>query len=139
MEESGQELSSRLTPRLTAAAAEIFSALTGNKYEKLLLTKDFDAKVAEPGGALRPAEALSRGAGDQLYLAVRLALAEVLAEKENPPMVLDDALLSFDDERAKRALEWRAREARSRQVLLMTCRERDAALAPPETNMIRIP
>jgi len=80
----------------------------------------------ESGGvAARRLLSLSRGAYDQLYLAVRIALSEIIYNGELPPLVLDDVLSSFDDERAARALEFFSCEAKKRQVIMFTCRERE--------------
>ena len=46
---------------------------------------------------------LSGGTADQVYLAVRLAICR-LALGEDVPIVLDDALVRFDDERMRAAL-----------------------------------
>ena len=74
--------------------------------------------------------ALSRGTVDQLYLAVRLAICElVLPPEKQVPIVLDDALANFDDGRCALALEALARLGEERQILLFTCHSREARLA----------
>ena len=73
---------------------------------------------------------LSGGTIDQLYLALRLAISELLLPEA--PIVLDDALVAFDDERAKVALQVLAEEAQSRQILLFTCQSRERRLAAAE-------
>ena len=71
---------------------------------------------------------LSAGALDQLYLAVRLAVCQlVLPAEKNVPLVLDDALANFDDDRCAAALDWLRQEAEHRQILLFTCHSREAA------------
>ena len=68
----------------------------------------------------------SDGTVDQLYLALRLAVAEELTP--DAPLVLDDALVRFDDDRLRRALEVLGQAAETKQVLLFTCQKREAAL-----------
>ena len=71
---------------------------------------------------------LSGGTADQVYLAVRLAICR-LALGEDTPLILDDALVRFDDRRMKSALALLREEAKTRQIILFTCRnfeERDA-------------
>ena len=41
------------------------------------------------------------------------------------PLVLDDALVRFDDQRLKKAMEVLSEEAESRQVILFTCQSRE--------------
>ena len=85
--------------------------------------------AAEPAGqgVYREAELLSAGALDQLYLAVRLAICDlVLPPEKNVPIVLDDALANFDDDRCAAALRYLKEAARKRQILLFTCHSREA-------------
>ncbi len=72
---------------------------------------------------------LSRGAADQAWLSVRLALSELAVPDPTVPLLLDDVLAMYDDGRARLALTFLAEAARSRQIILFTCRERDARLA----------
>ena len=65
----------------------------------------------------------SDGTVDQLYLALRLAVAEELTR--DTPLILDDALARFDDTRLAAALELLTREAEQRQVILFTCQNRE--------------
>ena len=74
------------------------------------MARDFSAQVRAEGEILpRMASALSQGTVDQMYLAVRLAVCELALPADDPiPLVLDDALANFDDERARLALTvWR--------------------------------
>ena len=122
-------LQNRFSPALGARAAEIFAALSGGRYDKVLLSRDF-ALSAEPSGdaAARSIHLLSQGTADQLYLAVRLAICEmVLPADRKSPLILDDALANFDDDRLAAALDWLLVESTSRQILLFTCQNRESA------------
>jgi uncharacterized protein YhaN len=71
--------------------------------------------------------ALSQGTADQLYLALRLAAIEHQARGgARLPLVLDDVLVHFDEERKAAALAALADVAGTVQVLLFT-HERDVA------------
>ena len=87
------------------------------------------AQAGETGESVsHDAQLLSLGTLDQLYLAVRLAICEsVLPADDPPPIVLDDALVRFDDERCRAALELLLEESKSRQILLFTCQHRESA------------
>ena len=123
------ELQERLSPRLAKKAAEYFSFLTDGRYDELTLTRDLSAHARRAGDAVGwDADYLSAGARDQLYLALRLALCDLaLPGEEICPIVLDDALVTFDGERMARALELMRRIAEERQVLLFTCHRREGA------------
>ncbi len=64
---------------------------------------------------------LSDGTRDQLYFALRLAAIEESFTRNGPmPVVLDDVLVNFDDDRARAALRCLAALAATSQVLLFT-------------------
>ena len=131
LEGANTALQNRFSPALGRRAAEIFSRLTDNRYAGVVLDRSFRLS-AEPVGdpVFRDAALLSAGALDQLYLAVRLAICElVLPPEKQVPIVLDDALASFDDGRCTLALEALARLGEERQILLFTCHSREARLA----------
>lgn len=68
---------------------------------------------------------LSLGAQTLLYLTLRLATVERLAKSRGVrlPLILDDVLISLDDERAKHCLEILAEFSEHHQVILLTCHE----------------
>ncbi|MCI8525712.1 MAG: AAA family ATPase [Oscillospiraceae bacterium] len=120
-------LQTRFSPRINQLAARYMARLTGARYDRVLLEQSMQITAREAGGAVsRPLQALSTGTADQLYLAVRLAITE-LALPKDAPLVLDDALLSFDDQRLAAALELLEELAQERQILLFTCQSREQA------------
>ena len=123
------QLQGRFSPALGQRAAEIFDQLTGGAYSGVALDRTLRVS-AEPAGTGVPRDVgyLSAGAADQLYLAVRLAVCDLVLPQENAvPIVLDDALASFDDARCAAALDYLRKEAEKRQILLFTCHSREAA------------
>lgn len=121
-------LRERFSPALNREAGEIFSRLTGGKWPSLSLARDFTAQTVREGGLLpRPALALSAGTADQLYLAVRLAVCSLTLP--GTPILLDDALAAFDDERMALALECLKEMSKERQIMLFSCHGREAQWA----------
>ena len=129
LQRANTTLQSRFSPALSRRAGELFSRLTDGKYESVLLDRDLSAQAGERGEAVaHDAQLLSLGALDQLYLAVRLAICErVLPDGDPIPLVLDDALVHFDDARCRKALELLYEESKTRQILLFTCQHRESA------------
>ncbi len=125
LREADGEIQSRFAPQLGKLAAEYMSVLTGGRYDEVLIARDFSAMTRRSGDSVaRDSGYLSTGTLDLLYLAVRLAVCELaLPEGENCPLILDDALVNLDEERTGQALKLLAEIARSRQVILFTCRE----------------
>ena len=118
-------LRERFSPALNREAGEIFSALTKGRWPRLTLARDFSAQAVPEGGTLpRSWLALSAGTAEQLYLSVRLAVCALTAP--DVPLVLDDALAAFDDERCALALDYLQGAVRERQILLFSCHSREA-------------
>ena len=137
LDHANTALQNRFSPELGKRAAEYFSVLTGGRYEAVALDRAFRALATESGDSVaHDAALLSRGASDQLYLAVRLAICDmVLPEEKRVPLVLDDALINFDDERCKAALELLVKAAETRQIILLTCQHREAAYLSGRENV----
>ena len=124
-------------PSLLKRAGEYLEHMTHGAYARLV-SDLFQTKSNQPpqlsarggeGLAERQAEVLSRGTRDQLYLCLRLALAdEITQDSESLPLILDDPLVNFDDARLKAALEMLSQVAKKRQVILLTCHGEQAGL-----------
>ena len=128
LDRANTTLQNRFSPELGRRAAEIFARLTGSRYSGVVLDRSFRLS-AEPAGdpVFRDAALLSAGTLDQLYLAVRLAICDlVLPPEKQVPIVLDDALANFDDRRCAAALRFLKEAAGDRQILLFTCHSREA-------------
>ena len=101
LQSANTALQNRFSPALSRRAGELFSRLTGGKYESVLLDRTFSAQAGETGESVsHDAQLLSLGTLDQLYLAVRLAICEsALPADDPPPIVLDDALVRLSSVR----------------------------------------
>jgi uncharacterized protein YhaN len=83
-----------------------------------------------PGGATVPVDGLSDGTADALYLSLRLAGLDAYLDAHPPmPLIVDDILIQFDDDRAAAALEALAALSARTQVLLFTHHRRLVELA----------
>jgi uncharacterized protein YhaN len=114
----------RKDPLLTRAGA-IFHGLTESRYDGL--DQDFGEddhlhlRARRADGEALALAALSEGARDQLYLALRLAfLEDYAARSEAPPFVGDDLFASFDDARVAAGLNALAEASGSIQPILFT-------------------
>ena len=127
LQEADEQLRAEFSPLLCDEASALFSDLTGGRYDRVLLDRSFTVTVREAGSrSLRPLPQLSGGTQEQLYLALRLAICRLLLP--DAPLILDDALVFFDDLRAKQALKVLKTEAKNRQILLFTCQSREKKL-----------
>ncbi|MGN0262362.1 MAG: ATP-binding protein [Eggerthellaceae bacterium] len=89
----------------------------------------------------KPAE-LSLGTCQQLHLALRIALLEVSSGVgESLPVIADEVLAHFDDDRREQAALALADLARHRQVLVLTCHSEIVGTlrrASPDVNVVRL-
>ena len=135
-------LQNRFSPQLSRRTAEIFHELTEGRYTAAALDRSFHLTARPAGDPIdRDIQLLSAGAADQLYLSARLAICElVLPPEKSIPIILDDALTNFDDERCAAALRWLKQAAAHRQILLFTChsREADFFAGDPEVAVQRL-
>ncbi len=122
--EARAELQRRFAPRITRRAQELLSAMTGGRYHSVTMGQDFSLQAAAgEEDTLRDCLWRSDGTMDQLYLALRLAVAEELTPEA--PLILDDALVRFDDQRMKAAMEILKEMSKNRQVICFTCQKRE--------------
>ena len=95
-----------------------------------------------PGASERPAQDLSRGTRDQLYLCLRLALADEITGAGEPlPLLLDDPLVNFDHQRLEASLAMIGQLAQTRQVLLVTCHPHQVEMlaSAPGARVLELP
>lgn len=124
-----RELQRRFAPRIAKRAQALLASLTGGRYHSLTIGEDFSLQAgAGEEGTLRDCLWRSDGTIDQLYLALRLAVAEELTPEA--PLILDDALVRFDDERMKAAVRLLKEMAQEKQVICFTCQSREANAVP---------
>ena len=126
---------------LLAAAGALFASLTQGRYESLDIKEAEDQKMIvvglRPDGTACPADRLSEGTRDQLYLALRLAGIRTHAAQAEPlPFIADDLLASFDDIRAKATLNVLAEFGEVTQTILFTHHGHIADMADPLTMRV---
>ncbi len=116
--------------KVVREAGRLFSRITGGVYEKLINGPDDRLLVLSARGEARdPETELSRGAREQLYLALRLAYMAHHGEEGEPlPAALDDIMVNFDPARAAQCASALAEFAKGNQVLFFTCHDRTAGL-----------
>lgn len=123
MQAAVDDISRSFGPLLNEKTAEIFSNLTGGRYEKVMVDKEYAIQAKPKSGGYHEWKYLSSGTTDQAYLSLRLAMTELITDNgERLPLMLDDVLLQYDAERAENALEYLKKYAQNAQILFFTCR-----------------
>ena len=117
-------------PKTLAVAARFLNRLTGGKYHNVWTPLDsHELRIEDAQQSSFSIEQLSTGTREQLFLAVRLALVQELRQQGvELPMVFDDVLVNFDQQRAEAAAGVLLEYARDQQVLFFTCHQHLASV-----------
>lgn len=119
-------------PVVLRNASGYINRLTNGRYIRVSAsTTDPDIRVEDAQQTVLSSGFLSRGTAEQLYLAMRLALAKESSNGVKLPLLLDDLFVNFDGNRLQAAAELMAELSEERQIIFFTCHERtrDSLLA----------
>ena len=109
LQESWKEVQSGIAPLVGVRASQIISGIIDKKYLNIELeikqTEFKFAATTEGNIDKTEPDLLSAGTRDQVYLALRLAIAEFLAQGRRFPLILDDPFINFDEIRLKNAVD----------------------------------
>ncbi len=119
-------------PEMVATVSRLIAEMTAGRYTEFDRTgadrKEIVLRRAD--GVERTPSQLSTGTREQLYLAIRLAYVLHYCQQNEPlPIVMDDVLVNFDQQRARQTLAVLSDIASSVQVLFFTCHPHMIALA----------
>lgn len=126
LQQLSTQIQNDISPLLARSMSRILSSLTDDRYTQVYLDSQLHMQI-QAGAHIVPLDSLSRGTIEQIYLAMRLALIDLLFPQGGMPLLLDDCFLAYDDQRLSQTLLWLA-ENYSGQVLIFTCQKREAAL-----------
>lgn len=108
--------------KLQDEISEIFAQITGGKYKRVILTENFEIYL-DTGERYLQLYQVSYGTAEQVYLALRLACAEILCQEEELPFVLDETFAMYDEKRLIQALKYISH--RKSQVILFSSNKRE--------------
>ncbi len=106
--------------RLSDITSEIFSTFTTGRYERVDILAGGTIQVYPPEGEPLAVDLLSVGARDQLYLAIRIAVTDLLSSEMKLPFLFDDSFVNFDKTRLAAAKDVLSQISEDRQVILLS-------------------
>ena len=112
-----------LAPILTESVQRHLPAITGGAYVEVGMNpRDLSVDVKEARtGQWRDARLLSEGTREQIYLLLRVAMAEhLVTTDERAPLLLDEVTAQSDPERKRRMLDVLHALSADRQVILFS-------------------
>jgi exonuclease SbcC len=109
-----------IAPVLAATLQARLGRVTGGRYtEAIVDPQTLQVQVRGPGGTWRPADHLSHGTAEQVYLLLRVAMSEILTDAE-PPLLLDDVTVQSDPVRTLALLDVLHQVSADHQVVLFS-------------------
>ena len=124
LEQARRKYEKERQPAVIEKASIWFERMTGRRYARIVPPVDGTGEfsVIDRHERTKKPNQLSRGTKDQLYLSLRFGLIQSLeSHGERLPVIVDEALVNCDPDRARVAVEAFAELARTNQVLVMTC------------------
>ena len=117
-----EKVNANLAPVITARMRPWLPQVTGGRYSDLQVDPEtLTVRVREPSGEYREATVLSHGTMEQVYLLLRLAIADLLSTNdESAPVALDDVTVQSDRARTEALLDLLHEISAERQVVLFS-------------------
>lgn len=120
LEQAEESVHRNVAPVLTKIVQEWLPRVTAGRYTDCSVNPEkLAVEVETRDGRWQPAELLSHGTAEQVYLLLRFALARHLAS-QTCPLILDDAVATSDSQRKQELLETLLALSESTQVILFT-------------------
>ena len=140
MEKAYEMMKQNISPRFTQNLVDIISKISEGRYKNIVLNDEEGLSVEVQNGSYMPAYRLSTGTIDQMYLSLRLSALNEISD-ESLPIVLDEALAYFDDDRIANILKYLKTNFENNQIILFTCSNREIEILDKlniEYNLINL-
>lgn len=126
IEEIATEIRNSFGRKLNERASYYISCITNGKYDSLYIDERLNISV-NGRKSLIPTSKLSKGTAEQVYMALRLAAADIIFENDRKPILLDDAFVMYDNKRMGNTLRFMAESME--QVIVFSCHTREKVMA----------
>ena len=119
-----ENMKNNITPKFTQNLSYNISKISDGKYNKVGINDEKGLIVENEFGEYIPAELLSVGTIDQLYLSLRLSMIDDMSN-EKMPIILDEAFAYYDDLRMENIIKFLSDNLQEHQVIIFTCTNRE--------------
>jgi len=112
-------------PDLLKYVSKYMAIMTNGKYTGVFITDEFNIQFLMNDEIIPLTESFSKGTINQLFLAFRLAVIEMLTgEGESLPIVFDETFVNWDKNRLEATLLLLEEISKRHQIILLTCHTR---------------
>ena len=135
MQEAILDANKGLGSQLSTMAGKYLEEISGGKYSQVIVPRDLNIEAkAQTSSQFYEWKYLSGGAIDRLYLALRLAITDIIAKDNQPlPLLLDDIFAQYDDENCEMAFKFLLKYLKESnslsQIMFFTCHQHIAKMA----------
>ena len=122
LEQAADSAHRLLAPRVASRVSDLVERVTDGRYREVLVDpRSLNVTLIAASGERHAARLASRGTIEQVYLALRLVLAQVLSDgAQRCPVLLDDPTVHADSQRKRALLECLLDISREYQVILFS-------------------
>lgn len=120
--QSYEELKTNFAPKLAKSTAKIFNAMTSGKHGEIIVNDKFEIQIKNDG-KYENSNYFSSGTIQQLYFSLRLGIIELISDKF--PLFIDDAFITYDDERFENVSAFLKDYSKNNQIIFTTCHKRE--------------
>ena len=109
---------------INESASKYLAGISNNIYNSINVDNNLNVTVNTEKRTV-PVEQLSAGTIDQIYLSLRLAIAQIInGDNENLPLLFDDCFALYDNDRLRNVLLWLNNNYKG-QIIIFTCHTRE--------------
>ncbi len=126
IEAIGTEVRGSFGKTLNEKASEYIREITGGKYDNIVIDDKLNIKINSKDKLIN-LQRMSKGTVEQIYMALRLAAADILFENDSKPILMDDAFAMYDNKRMANTMLYMSRKLE--QVIMFSCHTREKVMA----------
>ena len=120
LDEAYDEMKKNITPKFNQSLSKNIDKISNGKYKNIIINDKITVELDD--GRYIPADSLSIGTIEQIYLSLRLSILNEISH-EKLPIILDEAFAYYDNSRLEAALDFLSKI--DNQVIIMTCTNRE--------------
>ncbi|MCR5837382.1 MAG: AAA family ATPase [Lachnospiraceae bacterium] len=125
--EISEEIRKSFGKEINEKASVYMNHITNGKYDNFQVDDEMNITIEGRGGRVIAVDRLSKGTVEQMYMALRLAAAEIIFEDDTKPILLDDAFVMYDNKRMGSTIKFMAEHLE--QIIAFSCHTREKVMA----------
>lgn len=134
LKKSFSRLEQDYMPHISQTAFEIFRNFYPNKYTSIMSNDKFEAMI-EYNNFIKDVKSLSSATKDLVYLSFRLSLCQFIKNGDDAPMFFDDVLLSCDDIKSEKMMDYFCFISLKRQIFASICQKHELEYYKSKDNV----